>query len=58
MSAPDIYVADVDIYVSAGVRAHKKGDVVPSDNVKANGWDALCSVVVVKAAPVPAAPSK
>lgn len=58
MSAPDLYIATADIYISAGVRAHKKGDVVPSENVKANGWESFCSPQVTKAPAVPVAPGK
>lgn len=39
-------VAKVDIYVSAGVCAHRAGSPVPAANVKRNGWEDL-----VEAAP-------
>ncbi len=37
-SAP-VLVATEDIYVSAGVCAHRAGDRVPADNALANGWE-------------------
>lgn len=36
--AETVYIATQDIYVGAGVAAHRKGDVVPAENVAANGW--------------------
>ena len=38
MSTSPQFVALEDLYVSFGVRAHRKGDVVPAENVEANGW--------------------
>ncbi len=32
------YVATEDIYIGAGACAHRKGDVVPDENVQAHGW--------------------
>lgn len=31
-------VAVEDIFTSAGVKAHNKGDMVPVENVERNGW--------------------
>ena len=33
------YRAITDIRISGGVYAHRVGDVVPDENVKANGWE-------------------
>lgn len=41
MTAPKYLTATEDIYVARGVRAHVKGDAVPAENVKANGWEDL-----------------
>lgn len=43
------YVAVQDIYVG-GACAHRAGDVVPAENVKANGWEALVARRGTKAA--------
>lgn len=44
------YIATQDIFVAANIRAHRAGDVVPDENVKANGWEALVSREGTKAA--------
>lgn len=46
----DTYTATEDIYVSRGVRAHRKGDVVPAANVKRNGWQDKVAKSTTKAA--------
>lgn len=33
-------IATEDIYIARGVCAHRKGDLVPNDNVKRHGWEA------------------
>lgn len=43
-------IAKVDIFVTAGVCAHRAGSPVPAENVKANGWEELVE------APKPSAP--
>lgn len=39
MAAP--YIALEDLFVAPYVKAHNKGEVVPDDNVKRNGWTKL-----------------
>lgn len=48
--AEPVYIATEDIAVSAGVYAHRKGEVVPADNVSANGWEAKVAKAGTKAA--------
>lgn len=44
------YIATQDIAIAPGVFAHRVGEVVPAENVKANGWESLVARAGTKAA--------
>ena len=52
----DFYIAKEDIpFGDRGAYAHRKGDRVPADNVKANGWEDLVASPASKAGQLAAA---